>query len=143
MHESAGVKGEWPYKGWLSRWDTGLGERDLGVSSKRVRRSALLISVIAAFSLAGCDNDVAHVAARVDSVGGGRVCITAEGTDTAYLNGCHLIRQDDAARIHVGDCISIAIPLSGDPKAPESPITVVRVLARDCKVGFPATTSAG
>jgi len=100
-------------------------------------------AVIAVALGSACDDDISRIAARVDSVQDGKVCITAEGADTAYLNGCHTIDQRDAARIHAGDCIAVAIPYSGDPENPAPSVTLVRVLDRDCTVRSTSTTSSG
>ena len=96
----------------------------------RSRLGAVLL--VALVGASACDDDLSRTTGTVTDLRPGTICFSPEDPKQTDLRGCFPISEQDAARVHVNDCIELRIPNYLDAANTKSPVTSVRVLDRTC-----------
>jgi hypothetical protein len=81
----------------------------------------------------GCDSADMRTTGTVTDLPAGRLCFLPEDPDQTDLEGCFPLSAEDAARVQVGDCISVIVPNQLDPEKRDDPLRSIGVLDRICR----------
>ena len=98
------------------------------------RRSLVALIAVGLIAIvASCDSSDSTTTGTITDLPAGHLCLMPEDSGQGDLQACFPLSTEDAARVHIGDCIRVTVPNQLESDKRDDPLRSIHVLDRTCK----------